>query len=751
MLRTFSFLFTILTFFSSYAQEAYNWQIFSSKKTLSCSVLEGKNIWAGSDGGAYSYNSSDSSFIEFTKANGLNGSPVSAVIIDNYSKVWFGSSNGIIDVYDKSTKSFKRILAIFNSGKPLKGINNFCISGDTVIVSSDFGVSLINCKTLDFYDTFVKFGTIPPNTKVYSVYKDNKFFVSTQSGLAVQKEGTTNLNDPNAWDIFKTTPNSASASFYFLASDGTSLLAGTNDGLFIFSGSSFASYNTIFNSRSVKKFVKSGTDSYFISDYAITGGTLSSIHIFRSGQLLKSYTDLPVISNVLPGISNSLYASSIDGLLLLNETGVNKVISPNSPSYNIFSGITVDLMGNLYSASGRDVTGKGFYKYNGSRWQNFNVYNTSALPTDAYYNAYTSFDGSVYLGSYGKGFLRIKPDGSMIVFTNKNTPLVGISGDLNFLVVSALKNDSKGNLWVLNFDAGNRKTLSLLTLDSTWFSFENPFGLSLTNYSNLEIDQNDTKWYSSPLRNAIYYFNEKGTPANTADDISGQLTENGGLNGQKINALAIDKRGDLWVGTDLGVQIITSLNSVLQNNSTSKPRVSTVFSLRQQKINSIVVDPVNRKWIGTDAGLFLVSSDGTTLISLYYMNNSPILSNEISTLGSDAKTGRIFVGQTGGLVSFNTQAPSPNPDYSNLTVTPSPFKVQSGGVLTIDGLIKDSDIIILDIAGSKIKAFSSPGGRTASWDGKDETGNFVATGVYIIVVSDKAGNTVAKTKAVIIR
>jgi ligand-binding sensor domain-containing protein len=164
-----------------------------------------------------------------------------------------------------------------------------------------------------------------------------------------------------------------------------------------------------------------------------------------------------------------------------------------------------------------------------------------------------------------------------------------------------------------------------------------------------------------------------------------------------------------------------------------------------------VVDPVNRKWIGTDAGLFLVSSDGTNLIAFYDVTNSPLLTNEINMMGSDPKEGKVFIGQTGGLISFKTQAPSPNVDFSALYTYPSPYRPSTGSVMTIDGLIKESDIVIIDLAGNKIKAFSSPGGRVANWDGKDENGNIVATGVYIVVASDKEGNTVSKTKITVVR
>nr|MBP9122481.1 hypothetical protein [Ignavibacteriaceae bacterium] len=230
MLKTIFALLLMIFTGNIFAQEAYDWRIYSNKKNLSAIHFDGVSIWAGSDGGAYRFTLQDSSFTEFTKAAGLNGSAVTAIIIDNQNKVWFGSKNGIIDVYEQETGTFKRIMAISNSGKPQKGINNFVLYGDTVVVSTDFGVSLINSKTLNFYDSFIKFGNIAANTKVNSVYRDSRFYVATQGGLAVQKVGTTNLNDPEAWDVYQSIPSVGTVSFQLVTADNGIYLAGTNKG-----------------------------------------------------------------------------------------------------------------------------------------------------------------------------------------------------------------------------------------------------------------------------------------------------------------------------------------------------------------------------------------------------------------------------------------------------------------------------------------------------------------------------------------
>jgi len=83
---------------------------------------------------------------------------------------------------------------------------------------------------------------------------------------------------------------------------------------------------------------------------------------------------------------------------------------------------------------------------------------------------------------------------------------------------------------------------------------------------------------------------------------------------------------------------------------------------------------------------------------------------------------------------------------------PSPFVIdESSNKLIIDGLVKDSDIKILTISGKLLREFTSPGGRIASWDGKDQSGKFVSSGVYIIVAFDKDGNNVTTGKIAVLR
>jgi ligand-binding sensor domain-containing protein len=295
----------------------------------------------------------------------------------------------------------------------------------------------------------------------------------------------------------------------------------------------------------------------------------------------------------------------------------------------------------------------------------------------------------------------------------------------------------------------------MLTPDSSWYSFFNPLEQhsSFTETENLVIDQYGTKWYSIGNEGSLglFYFNEKGTYADESDDVYGYVTTSKGLTSNAIYSLAVDRRGDLWVGTNLGVSIISNLNAVL-TSSNPQLRVSNSFAVRQQTINAIAVDPLNQKWLGTNQGLFLLSSDGTQLLAALDSKNSPLLSDIVESITIDERSGRVYVGSANGLTVFDTPSILPVDSFNGLTIYPNPLHLTDGCTLvTIDGLIRNTDIKIVSVSGKLVREFSSPGGRTAFWDGRNDDGELVNSGVYIIIAFDEEGNSVETGKIAVLR
>jgi len=297
----------------------------------------------------------------------------------------------------------------------------------------------------------------------------------------------------------------------------------------------------------------------------------------------------------------------------------------------------------------------------------------------------------------------------------------------------------------------------MLTPDSVWYHFQIPAeqNRSLLLHFNLDVDPYDTKWYNSDdaLKRGLYYFNEMKTYDDPSDDRSGYITSADGLNSNDIRSIVVDRRGDVWIGTGLGVNVISQTNTIT-SSATNDPslRMSSIFTLRQQSINDIAVDPLNQKWIATNQGLLLVNSDGSRLLAAYDSKNSPIFSDRIISVAIDENAGIVYVGTDKGLTSFETPFTKPKEVFDELFIYPNPFVVTDGSnLLTIDGLVRDSDIKILTIDGKLVAEFSSPGGRTAFWDGRDVNGNLINSGIYILIAIDSGGNNTITGKVAVFR
>jgi hypothetical protein len=305
--------------------------------------------------------------------------------------------------------------------------------------------------------------------------------------------------------------------------------------------------------------------------------------------------------------------------------------------------------------------------------------------------------------------------------------------------------DSNGDLWFFNHASADGKPIVALTSDSTWYHYHFPFfSLNEEVYmTDGTIDDNDTKWFTVTGR-GLFYFNEQSTLDNTDDDVWGWLQTSSGINSNEVAALAVDRRGELWIGTDKGMNI-------LANTYNPKSLITSVFSLRQQSITAIAVDPLNNKWVGTHQGVFVMTPDGSQLIAQYDSKNSPLPSDNINSIAIDKHSGLVYIGTSFGMSTLTTSSVEPKQNFDDVIVYPNPFKLNQHSFITIDGLVRNSTIKIMSISGKLIKTIISPGGRLAFWDGKDENGKFVSSGIYLLVSFDEEADKITTSKFAVIR
>jgi ligand-binding sensor domain-containing protein len=312
--------------------------------------------------------------------------------------------------------------------------------------------------------------------------------------------------------------------------------------------------------------------------------------------------------------------------------------------------------------------------------------------------------------------------------------------------------DRNGNLWMSNGLIANM--FKVRRANGQWQSYSASNVISgFTSNNRMVVDKNNTKWLAT-LDEGLLAFNENNN--NKLLKIADGSNE-GNLPSSSVQALAIDNRNQLWIGTRKGLRVLSSVDRFInQDEITTSSIIINDEGLAQellfnQFITDIAVDGSNQKWIGTaDSGVFLFSSNGQETIYHFTITNSPLPSNVINDIEINGVTGEVFIATAKGMISFNGTATSSSDSLADAFVYPNPVRPGFEGTVKISGLISKANVKITDIEGNLVHEEISEGG-TIEWDTWAFGKYRVASGVYMIFISsDDALDTTVK-KVMIIR
>lgn len=225
----------------------------------------------------------------------------------------------------------------------------------------------------------------------------------------------------------------------------------------------------------------------------------------------------------------------------------------------------------------------------------------------------------------------------------------------------------------------------------------------------------------------------------------------GNLPSSRVNTIAIDRDGTIWIGTTDGIAAVVTARDIFTRQIDAYTPFNSVGRriLLQETVRKIVIDGGNRKWIGTNNGLSLFTPTVDELIQNFTEENSPLPTNEITDLSIDTEIGEIFVLTPKGLLSYQTDATEPKEDFSAVRIFPNPVRPDFQGVLTISGLRENSAVKITDAAGRLIYETKANGG-TASWNLKDSSISRTVSGIYMVfsIAADGSESFVGKVAVV---
>ena len=446
-------------------------------------------------------------------------------------------------------------------------------------------------------------------------------------------------------------------------------------------------------------------------------------------------------------------------------------LKPGGPQYNFFGFLRFD-NNRLYTCDGNtsDIPAT-IQILQDNDWETYQTDNISEQTGIKFVNIYCidydPQDINHIFAAVRSGLYEFQ-DGKFVKHYNSdNSPIESYNGkSKNSQLVTGLKFDKSGSLWMLNSIASTQSVIEY-TKSGEFISHSVPTlmkyegGKSNVNLSHIIIDSQGYLWFvnNNWVLPALYRYD---TRDDSIIEYSYFVNQDGtaisGLYG--VTSVTEDKDGNMWVGTDVGPFMLEKSQIEAENPYFTQVKIPrndgtnyADYLLNKISITDICIDDGNRKWIGTPRdGVYLISADNLTQVQHFTKENSPLLSNHIKCMTINSKSGEVFFGTEKGLCSFISDATIINEEMTtdNVWAYPNPVTPDYSGLITIIGLSFNADVKIVSSNGALIAEGRSNGG-SFTWDGKDKSGNRVASGIYMVETATSEGKKGTVCKIAIIK
>lgn len=706
-------------------------------------------LYCATQNGLFGINKNDYSVVRYSKVNGMSESSLSAIGYDPSSNILaIGYTNSNLDLLQNNRITGVPDLKLW-SGITNKTIYEILFFNNKAYLATGLGIIIVNPNGTVSNTWYIGDNGSP--IKIQSLTANQQyFFAASASGLKKAQINNPSLFNYTSWETIPEIGGMPSSEIRKLVSVGnsqtTSVLALINDEVYIERNNSwekfFGNGNPLINISAVDH-------ELMIAEKQTSGVKL---HYFTTDGTLRITLSAPETLNAITDAAEwdgSIWITDAENGLFRYSDNSWTNFTPDGP-FDIPAGEIKGYPGNIYFAGGTRSTpyNTGYISLlQSGQWVNFTSELIPALDSlqDIRTVCFDYLSGSLFAGSYGGGLIEIKQNGSAETVKNEN-----------FLRVGGTVIDRDGNLWVSA--AGNSPKLWVRKKDGIWLNFDIPSGSPGGDISHLIIDQQNQKWLILP-QTGLICFNHGTSIDNPGDDkwklyIHG--SGNGNLPHNEVLSMVTDKSGFVWVGTENGIGIIQCAAEVFSSRGCEAylPIVQQDnffgFLFQNERVNSIAVDGGNRKWVGTENGLWLLSADGDKIIYRFTTENSPLPSDKVKSIGIEPETGEVFISTSEGLVSFRGTATEGKPEHHHLQVFPNPVPPDFTGLIAIRGLTTNAHVKIVEQNGKLVYQTRATGGQ-AIWNGRDYKGNKVASGVYLVLVSDESGKQTSSGKIVFVR
>lgn len=755
------------------SQQVGSWSIypvFSGNNNRSL-VDTGSKVFFLADGWLYSYDKDNDESVFYTKMNGMSDTDISGIYY-NYDKKFLlvAYSNSNIDIVRENGRvdnvpDLKSVILTVS-----KTINSVDFSGDYAYIATDFGYMVVDCNKCVVKESFnygKAFKSIVVTDKNIFATFDKKIYVSSVGESHYELSSFKETNIKQEMQLRKI--------------DNSSML--TTTGWFYY--------------------IKIGEDPTNLAMSVIEKSAPSNVSMSGSN-MVASYKEKYIVVSpdgtsqtvAMPSEIDGSHLSTIDGKGLWNldskglkefsisdgsVTILHDTYRPNTSTVSEPYYLTYQ-NGTLYSMnSGRNYKGASNEKsvmlssLKDGVWNNLNpikidIHNKSYKSLiEPYGMAIDPFDSEkIWFGSFFEGIYCVKNGEQVQKIDHLNSPMY-----LDFVVcVSDLKFDKEGNLWFsfYNFNKTTYAPLYILPKDKLYkenLTADDFISIDLGNFATTYGSQlcisKDGRYVllgSNMWKSKLAIIDTNGTLTDISDDRVAIVSTYNDQDGKNfdigyINSIKEDN-GKYWLATNVGVGLINNIKAAFSGNvvvnRVKVPRNDGTnladYLLDGLCINDIAVDGANRKWFGSStSGLYLTSSEGSEILEHFSTENSPLTSDEITSVACSSDDNRVFIGTKKGTLVYESDAAPAQNDYSDVYAYPNPVRPDYSGHITVAGLMDNSLVKITDSMGNLIYSGRSTGGMFV-WDGLNSEGSRVNTGVYYVFASqnenDKSSGCVTK-------
>jgi len=768
--------FLLLTPFFSFSQTDYSsrWEDFFSYNRVKDFITVDDNIYALTDNAVFIYDTNSKETQKLSSINGLSGETTSAIHFNTSNRrLVIGYETGLIEILneDGTIKISADIVNFNQSGE--KRINHISEFNNKLYISTPFAIVVYDIDKLEFGDTYF-IGENSTSVRIYqTLIANNQIYAATENGIYVASLSNPNLIDFNNWPLLFTGNYSNIIRFNALiyASIGTDLVK--------INGSNSTPEKKFPNT--IKKIKSNGQNLIITSELEATVLNTNLTQVYKSSQTANFNFTL----NNASSFGNDLFLATNEyGILQIPFSGNQSFteIHPKGPlSNSVFSMDALNkniwFVYGGYDSSSYEPFGnlKGFSHYNGAVWKN-KAFSTAFLPVYdlVHVNIDPAHENRVLISSFsqnytgeilsGGGLLEVVDDKIVSFYTSENSDLEdGFKNDPTKYTtrIGGSVFDPQGNLWIS--DAFATKQLKKLTPTGTWKkidlrSLQTDIALET---NEVTIDKTNSLWLGT-RRNGAYVYNETGDRkrALTTEPTKGNLPH------ANVRTIAVDRNNKIWLGTQSGLAVFYNANGVFEASIYDAEPIIILDDgipkklLGNQTINSIVVDGADNKWFGTDnGGVLYTNPSGQKTLASFNKDNSPLPSNKILNISVDITNGKVYFATDKGVVAYKSKVASFGETLEEVYAYPNPA-LKNHQTITIDGrngnhLPKGTNVKILDVAGNLVyetnvvEGQEIQGGKVV-WNKTNLAGKKVASGIYIVLLSNDDASETTTTKIAII-